>query len=110
MNFADMMEMLRHPEAIQARAEELKRKTESIEAMGSAGGGMVKITLSGSLEMKACEIAPELLNPEEIGMLQDLILAAHNDASAKVREALQQQLTEGMAGAGLPPNLFGGIS
>jgi len=108
MNFADIMEMLKNPQAMQARADELKRKTESIVATGSSGGGMVRITLSGALEMKACEIAAEVVDPAEIGLLEDLVKAAYNDASTKVREAMQRELADGLSGLPLPPGIFGG--
>lgn len=109
-NFAELMNLLRNPQAIQARAEELKRRTEAIEAQGSAGGGLVRITLSGSLELRSIEIAPEAVDPAEVGMLQDLVKAAFNDASAKAREKVAGELSAGMAGMSLPPGLFGGGS
>ena len=84
MNFADLMEMLRNPQAMQARIEQLRAKTTRIQETGSAGGGMVRITLNGALDMLSCEIAPEVVDPKEIGLLQDLVRAAYNDATAKV--------------------------
>ena len=61
MNFAEIMEMLRNPQAMQARMTELREKTEKIQATGSSGGGMVRVTLNGGLEMLSCEIAPEIV-------------------------------------------------
>jgi hypothetical protein len=108
VNFADIMEMLRNPQAMQARAEELRKKTESIEAMGSSGGGMVRVTINGAMTVKSCEIAPEIVDPADVGMLQDLVLAAFRDAQDKVREALQRELADSLGGMGLPPGIFGG--
>ncbi len=105
MNFAEIMEMLRNPQAVQARIAELKEKTDRVQAVGSSGGGMVKITLNGSLDMIACEIAAEAA--ADIGLLQDLVRAAYNDASAKVKEAVQAELS-GPGGMPIPPGLFGG--
>jgi len=105
MNFTEIMEMLRNPQAVQARIAELKEKTERVQAVGSAGGGMVKITLNGSLDMISCEIAPEAA--ADIVLLQDLVRAAFNDASAKVKEAVQAELS-GPGGMQIPPGLFGG--
>ena len=51
MNIADIMEMLRNPQAMQARVDELREKTESIKATGSSGGGMVRVSLNGGMEM-----------------------------------------------------------
>lgn len=109
MNFADMMEMLRNPQAMQARMNELRDRTARIEATGSSGGGMVKVTLNGSLDMLSCEIAPEAVDPADITLLQDLVRAAFNDAALKVKEEVQKELTAGMDGLPLPPGAFGGI-
>jgi DNA-binding YbaB/EbfC family protein len=110
MNFADMMEMLRNPQALQARLNDVRERTERIIAVGNAGGGMVRITLNGSLDMLSCEIAPEAIDPSDPGLLQDLVRAAFNDASAKVKEALQKELASGIEGLPIPPGLFGGIA
>jgi hypothetical protein len=106
MNFGEIMEMLRNPQAVQARLAELKEKTERIQAEGSSGGGMVKITLNGALEMIRCDIAPEAAS--DVVLLQDLVRAAFNDASAKVKEAVQTELSAG-GGMGIPPGMFGGL-
>jgi DNA-binding YbaB/EbfC family protein len=108
MNFADMMEMLRNPQALAAQAEALKRKTEGIEATGSSGGGMVRVTINGAMALKSIEIAPEAVDPSDIPMLQDLVLAAFNDAQYRIKESLQRELADGLGGMGLPPGLFGG--
>ncbi len=109
MNFAELMEMLRNPQAIQARVEELRARTVRIQATGSSGGGMVRITLNGALDMLSCEIAPEAVDPKEVGLLQDLVRAAYNDASAKVREETQRELAGELGGMPLPPGALGGL-
>lgn len=110
MNLADLMEALRNPQAIAAKAEEFRRKTAALEATGSAGGGMVKVTIDGTMAVKSCQIAPEVVDPGDVGMLQDLVVAALNDAQARIREQLQRELTEGLGGLGgmIPPGMFGG--
>jgi nucleoid-associated protein EbfC len=70
---------------------------------------MVKVTLSGSFELKSCVIAPEIVDPKDLGLLQDLIRAAHNDAAAKVKEAMNRELSMGLGGMGLPPGFPGGL-
>jgi DNA-binding YbaB/EbfC family protein len=105
MNIADIMEMLRNPQAMQAKAAEFQRKTESIEATGSSGGGMVRITINGTMAVRSVIIAPEAVTPDDIAMLEDLVAGAFNDAQAKIRESLQRELTEGLGGMGLPPGL-----
>jgi len=106
MNIGDIMKMLQNPDAIREQGEAFKAKTSAIEVTGSAGGGMVKITLNGALEMKACVIAPEAVDPSDVAMLQDLVRAAYNDACTKAREAIQNELGSGFGG--LPPGMFGG--
>ena len=107
MELSDLMNMLRNPQAIQAKADELRRKTATIRATGQAGGGMVRITLSGEMELLECFMAPEVIDPSEPGFLADLIRAAHNDAAAKVQEAIRQQLSEEMGSLGSIPGLGG---
>jgi hypothetical protein len=109
MNFAEIMDMLRNPQAMQARMAELREKTERVRASGSAGGGMVRITLSGSLEMLSCEISPEAMAAGDAALLQDLVRGAFNDAAAKVKETLQAELTAGMDGMPFPPGMLGGM-
>jgi len=107
MELSDLLNMLKNPQAIQAKADELRRRTASIRATGQAGGGMVRITLSGEMELLECSIAPEVINPAEPDFLADLIRAAHNDAAAKVQEEIRQQVSEEIGGMGAIPG-FGG--
>jgi nucleoid-associated protein EbfC len=109
MNFAEIMDMLRNPQAMQARMTELREKTERIQATGSAGGGMVRVTLNGALDMIACEIAPEAGG--DVVLLQDLVRGAFNDAAAKVKEAVQAELSSGMGDLPFPgmPGMLGGV-
>jgi DNA-binding YbaB/EbfC family protein len=109
MNFAEIMEMLRNPQAMQARMTELREKTERIQATGSAGGGMVRVTLNGGLEMISCEIAPELVTDGDRILLQDLVRGAFNDAAAKVKESVQSELSSGMGDLPFPPGMLGGM-
>jgi nucleoid-associated protein EbfC len=109
MNFAEMMEMLRNPQAIQAKMNELREKTALIRVTGSAGGGMVRITLNGALEMLSCEIAPEAVDPQDLPLLQDLVRAAYNDACTRVKDEVQRELASGMEGLPFPPGMLGGL-
>jgi DNA-binding YbaB/EbfC family protein len=102
------MKMISNPQAIQAQAEQLRKRTEAIEVTGSSGGGMVKIVINGSFEMKACSIAPEVVDPADSAMLQDLVRAAYNDAVAKIREEMNRELSAGMGMPGGFPGFPGG--
>jgi nucleoid-associated protein EbfC len=108
MNFAEIMEMLKSPQAMQARMTELREKTERIQVVGSAGGGMVHITLNGAMDMVSCQIASEIVAGGDAALIQDLVRAAFNDAAAKVKESVQAELSAGMGGMPFPPGMLGG--
>ncbi len=107
MDFSDIMRLIKDPQAIQAQAEQLRAKTMAIEVTGSSGGGLVRITLNGAFEMRACVIAPEIIDPSDASMLQDLVRAAFNDAASRIREELGREFSMGMGGMGLPPGFPG---
>jgi DNA-binding YbaB/EbfC family protein len=111
MNFAEIMDMLKNPQAMQARMTELREKTERIQATGNSGGGMVRIVLNGGMEMLSCEIAAELVAGGDSTLIQDLVRGAFNDAAAKVKEAIQAELSGGMGGTPFQgiPGMPGGM-
>lgn len=85
--------------------EKLQKEMAEMRVEGSSGGGMVTVTVDGSKNLISIQIDPEVVNKEDIEMLQDLIIAAFNDAGAKVDENLSQKL--GTIGPGLKiPGLF----
>lgn len=110
MDISNIFDMLKNPQMLRAQAEEMQKKMSSIRATGQAGGGMVKITLSGNMELLECTISPELAEFKDIPLLQDLIRAAHHNAAEKVREALQNEVTGSLGGlgSGVPP--FGNLT
>jgi DNA-binding YbaB/EbfC family protein len=87
-------------------AQDMSRKMEeqmdAIEVEGNAGGGMVKITMNGHKNVLSTEIAPDVVDPDDIEMLQDLVTAAVNDAIAKVDEHLKDNLGGMTGGLGIP--------
>jgi DNA-binding YbaB/EbfC family protein len=107
MNVSDMMNLLKNQQAIQEKAKELQARTAAIQETGQAGAGMVKVTLSGTLEMVDCWISPDLAATGDRDMIQDLVKAAHHDAAEKVRQAVQAEMTSLLASMGLPPGAFG---
>ena len=84
--------------------ERLQRAMEELEVEGSAGGGMVTARMTGNKQLLDVVIDPEVVDPEDVEMLQDLVVASVNDAARKVDEALQEQM-QGLTG-GLPPGLL----
>jgi DNA-binding YbaB/EbfC family protein len=96
MDLNDVMKMLKDPAALQRQAIEAQARMAAISVVGSAGGGMVRLTLSGTMDLLAIEIAPEVIDPKDPGMLQDLIKAAHNDAAYKIKDALQADVARNL--------------
>ncbi|MEN8223251.1 MAG: YbaB/EbfC family nucleoid-associated protein [Acidobacteriota bacterium] len=88
----------------QDMSKQMEDKMNSIEAEGNAGGGMVKVVLNGHKNILSVDISKEVVDPEDIEMLQDLITAAFNDAVGKVDEELKDNL-----GSSLPGGLPGGM-
>ena len=84
----------------QQMQEQMQRNMASIEVEGTAGGGMVKVRMSGGKELLSIEIDKEAVDPDDVEMLQDLVKAAVNEAARKVDEAMQSQL-----GSMLPPGM-----
>lgn len=101
MDMNELMKMLKDPQALQRQAQEAQSRMASVTAVGSAGGGMVRMTLNGVMELLSVEIAPEAIDPSDPGMLQDLIRAAHNDAATRVREEMQAEVARTVGSAGL---------
>jgi nucleoid-associated protein EbfC len=86
----------------QQMQERLQRQMAEMRVEASAGGGMVTVVVSGSKQLLSLKLDPEVVSKDDVGMLQDLIVAAMNDAHRKVDEALANQMQGMMGGLGLP--------
>jgi DNA-binding YbaB/EbfC family protein len=86
----------------QQRLQKLQEELEQSQFSGSAGGGAVTITMKGNYEITAIKIDPEAVNPEDIGELETMLLAAAKDAFSKVAEAQQKMLTTITGGIKIP--------
>ncbi len=89
----------------QQMQEKMQQEIAALEVEGTAGGGMVKVTMDGSKNVKRLVIDPEVVSKDEVEMLQDLVTAAFGDCARKVDDALQEKLG-GMAGGMKIPGLF----
>ena len=90
---------------VQQMQEQMAKRMAELRVEGTAGGGMVKATMTGSKELVSVVIDKEAVDPEDIEMLQDLIVAAVNEASRKVEEDMQSQMGA-MTGGMKIPGLF----
>ena len=101
----DLMKMMKQAQEIQGRMQQVQEELASLQVEGQSGGGLVKVTLNGKMEARAVKIDPSLLKPEDAEVVEDLILAAFQDAKGKAEAALQQKMQEVTGGLPLPPGL-----
>jgi hypothetical protein len=96
-------QMMKQAQEMQAKIAEMQEQLAAVEVTGASGGGMIQVTLNGKGEMRRIEIDPALANPDEVEVLEDLIVAATNDAKAKVEAQAAQRMSELTGGLNLPP-------
>ena len=101
-NFAEMM---KQAQQLQGRMSEMQAEMERTLIEGRSGGGMVVVTLNGKGDMAESKFDPSLLKAGEAEILEDLIVAAHADAKAKVEEAMKDKMKSLTGGLPLPPGL-----
>ena len=90
----DLMSMMKQAQQLQAKVQQLQEELAETEISGVAGGGMVRVTLNGKGEMRGLRIDPSLLKPDEGEIIEDLIVAAHQDARTRCDE-LRRSLRSG---------------
>jgi len=90
---------------VQEMQERVQKEIAALEIEATAGGGMVKVVMDGSKNLRGLTIDPEVVSKDDVDMLQDLILAAVNEAARKVDQAIQEKLG-GLAGGMKIPGLF----
>jgi len=91
-NQKQMNQMMKQMQKMQADMEAAQRALEEATIEGSAGGGMVKVTVTGSGEVTGITIAPEVVDPEDVEMLEDLVLAAVGDGLRRAQQMQQESL------------------
>jgi len=101
----DLMGMLKQVQEMQTRLQKVQEELAAMEIEGQAGAGLVRVTLNGKSEMRKLRIDPTLMKPEETEILEDLVVAAVQDARSKVEMVLQAKAQEVSGGLPLPPGL-----
>ena len=101
----DIMGLMKQAQAMQQKLSDAQAELETLEVEGSAGGGMVKVTMTAKGTMKAVSLDPSLLNPDEKEIVEDLLIAAVNDARQKAERATQSRMEDITKGLPLPPGL-----
>jgi DNA-binding YbaB/EbfC family protein len=90
---------------LKSKVEAMQAELDRIEVEGTAGGGLVTVTLTAKSELKAVRLDPSLLKPDEAEIVEDLIVAAHGDARRKAETVMQQKMQSLTGGIPLPPGL-----
>lgn len=98
-------QMMKQAQEMQSKMADMQAKLDQVEVTGASGGGMVTITLTGKGEMRKIKLDKSLADPEEMEMLEDLILAAYNDARGKVESHVAGEMAKVTGGLKLPPGM-----
>ena len=101
----DIMGLMKQAKAMQEKMQDLQEEIAGVTATGQSGGGLVEVSLNGRNEMTSLKIDASLFPPEEKDILEDLILAAHNDARAKLEATVAQKTQALTAGLPLPAGM-----
>ena len=101
----DFLGMMKKAEELQKNMQAMQEELGQATVDGSSGGGLVTVTLTGKGEMKGLRIDPSLFKEDDVEVLEDLIVTAHNEAKARSEQMMQQKMAEATAGLPLPPGM-----
>lgn len=101
----DLMGMMKQVRDMQARMQQMQEELEGLEVGGQSGGGLVAVTLNGKGDMKRVRIDPSLMKPDEAEIVEDLIIAAVQDAKSKVEATVQEKMQSVTGGLPIPPGM-----
>lgn len=99
----NIQKMMKQAQQAQQKLADMQAKLEEEESEGSSGGGMVVVQMNGKFALRKITIDKSLIDPNEKEMLEDLIVAAFNDAKGKIEANANQRMSEIAGGLGLPP-------
>lgn len=97
--------LMKQAQQMQTKMAEMQAKLAEVEVAGAAGGGMVNVTVNGKGEMRRLKIDPSLVTADDVEVLEDLIVAAFNDAKGKVEAMMQSEMQKLTGGLNLPAGL-----
>jgi DNA-binding YbaB/EbfC family protein len=98
----NMGNLMKEAQKMQAKMTKMQEELENQEFVGSSGGEMVKVTLNGKGSLLGITLSPDAVDPDDVEMLQDLIVAAFNDANNKVEEYSKNQMQKVTGGMSIP--------
>jgi hypothetical protein len=98
-------QLMKQAQQMQSKMTEMQEKLAAMEVEGAAGGGLVRATVSGKGELKRLKIEPSLVDPKEVEVLEDLVVAAVNDARGKIDVLTADEMKQLTGGLQLPPGM-----
>ena len=98
-------QMMKQAQQMQAKMAEMQARLDQVEMTGAAGAGMVQVTLTGKGEMRKITIDKSLVDANEVEVLEDLIVAAFNDAKQRVESHVAEEMSKLTGGLKLPPGM-----
>lgn len=101
----DLMKMMKQAQELQGRMQRMQEELAALEVSGQSGAGLVKVTLNGKGEMRSVKIDSSLLKPDDAEIVEDLVVAAFQDAKNKVEGEMQKRMQEVAGGLPLPPGM-----
>ena len=101
----DIMGMMKAASEMKGKMEAMQAELAALVVEGRSGGGMVAVSLSGKGELKSIKIDPSLFKEDDVEVLEDLIVTAHNEAKVKAEQMMQAKMAEATAGLPLPPGM-----
>jgi hypothetical protein len=104
---ANPFDILKQLQGLQSRVGELQEKLKSVHVVGSSGGGMITIEMNGQMQVEKVTIAKEAVDPADIPMLEDLLLAALTDVMDRLKDKLKDEVSQATGGLALPPGMLG---
>jgi len=101
----NLANMMKQAQEVQAKMAEAQARLEQMEVAGVSGGGMVQVTMTAKGALRRVRIDPSLVDPKDVGVLEDLIVAACNDARQKGEALVQEESQKLLGGLPLPPGI-----
>ncbi|AIK97170.1 YbaB/EbfC family nucleoid-associated protein [Candidatus Odyssella acanthamoebae] len=95
-------QLMKQAQQMQQKMADMQQKMEQTEIIGASGAGLVQVTINGKSEMRSLKIDPSLVDPQEIDVLEDLIVAAFNDAKSKLESQMSEEMGKITGGMNIP--------
>lgn len=105
MAIKDFANMMKQAQELQGKMSDMQTELAEMLVEGQSGAGLVTVSLNGKGQLMGVKIDPSLAKPEEVEILEDLIVAAHSDAKSKAEDAMQDKMKELTGGLPLPPGM-----